>query len=106
MDQIIARDNEDGEKLQDGVNEAIKKGVLPADLTPPTYTNVEGQGKDAGTVADEIIAKLPKEGGCVMVLVGLSGTGKGTTVDKLKAKLPIATTWSNGNVFRSLTCWQ
>jgi len=103
MDQIIARDNEDGEKLQAGVNEAIKKGVLPADLTPPTYTNVEVQGKDAGTVADEIIAQLPKEGGCVMVLVGLSGTGKGTTVDKLKAKLPKATTWSNGNVFRSLT---
>jgi len=37
------------------------------------------------------------------VLQGLSGTGKGTTVDKLKAKLPKAVTWSNGNVFRSLT---
>jgi len=103
MDLIIARDNEDGEKLQAGVNEAIKKGVLPGDLAPPAYTNVEVMGKDAATVADEIIIKLPKEGGCVMILVGLSGTGKGTTVDKLKAKLPNATTWSNGNCFRALT---
>ena len=39
----------------------------------------------------------------VRVLQGLSGTGKGTTVDKLKAKLPKAVAWSNGNVFRSLT---
>merc|ERR1711924_334340 len=41
--------------------------------------------------------------GCVMVLQGLSGTGKGTTVAKLQEKLPKAQTWSNGNVFRSLT---
>ena len=32
--------------------------------------------------------------GCVMTLQGLSGTGKGTTVDKLKEKLPNAQTWS------------
>jgi len=36
-------------------------------------------------------------------LQGLSGTGKGTTVGKLEQKLPRATSWSNGNVFRSLT---
>ncbi len=28
--------------------------------------------------------------GCVVILVGLSGTGKGTTVDKLKAKIILA----------------
>merc|ERR1719450_1821608 len=38
-----------------------------------------------------------------MILVGLSGTGKGTTVDKLKEKVSKAATWSNGNVFRSRT---
>jgi len=103
MDLIIARDNEDGEKLQVGVNEAIKKGVLPGDLPPPTYRLVEVLGKDAATVADEIAEQLPKEGGCVVVLVGLSGTGKGTTVDKLKELRPNATTWSNGNCFRALT---
>merc|ERR1719343_1146066 len=103
MDLIIARDDEDGQKLQVGVDQAIKKGVLPGDRAPPEYKQVEVQGKDAATVADEIIEQLPKEGGCVVVLVGLSGTGKGTTVDKLKAKLPNATTWSNGNCFRALT---
>jgi len=35
-------------------------------------------------------------------LEGLSGTGKGTTVAILKEKLG-ATTWSNGNLFRSVT---
>jgi len=53
-------------------------------------------------VADEIITSLPTTG-CVMILVGLSGTGKGTTVDLLKKKLPKAVTWSNGNIFRALT---
>mmetsp|Transcript_14671 Transcript_14671/g.23309 ORF Transcript_14671/g.23309 Transcript_14671/m.23309 type:complete len:227 (+) Transcript_14671:720-1400(+) len=33
----------------------------------------------------------------------LEGTGKGTTVATLKQKLPQTTTWSNGNIFRSLT---
>eukprot|EP00928_Gymnodinium_smaydae_P058518 TRINITY_DN4171_c0_g1_i1.p2 TRINITY_DN4171_c0_g1~~TRINITY_DN4171_c0_g1_i1.p2 ORF type:complete len:382 (+),score=128.80 TRINITY_DN4171_c0_g1_i1:59-1147(+) len=103
LDQIVARDAEDAEKLQIGVDEAIKKGVLPADLKPPEYTQIDVLGKTADQVADEIIAKLPKEGGCVMILVGLSGTGKGTTVDKMKAKLANASTWSNGNCFRSLT---
>jgi len=100
---IVERDNDDGEKLQAGVDQAVKKGVLPADLTPPTYEQIDVMGKSADQVADEIIAKLPQEGGCVMILVGLSGTGKGTTVDKIKAKIPNASTWSNGNCFRSLT---
>ena len=77
---------------------------------------------EADKVADEIIAALgdgPSKGasdcqwgndslkqlvllvsrhasrGCVMTLQGLSGTGKGTTVDKLKEKLPNAQTWSD-----------
>ena len=41
--------------------------------------------------------------GCVIVMCGLSGTGKGTTVAFLKRLLPNAQTWSNGNIFRSLT---
>jgi len=103
LDDIVKRDAEDAEKLAAGVQQAIDKGVLPGDLPPPAYENVDVLGKTADQVADEILSKLPKEGGCVMILVGLSGTGKGTTVDKLKGKLPNATTWSNGNCFRSLT---
>jgi hypothetical protein len=38
-----------------------------------------------------------------MTLQGLSGVGKGTTVEMLQKKLPKVQTWSNGNIFRSLT---
>jgi len=100
---IMKRDDEDGDKLALGVKQAIEKGVLPGDLPPPEYERIEVLGKSADMVADEIMAKLPKEGGCVVILVGLSGTGKGTTVDKIKAKVSNASTWSNGNCFRSLT---
>jgi len=102
-EETMARDNQDGEKLAAGVAQAIEKGVLPGDLPPPAYEQIEVQGKSANQVAEEIIAKLPKDQGCVVVLVGLSGTGKGTTVDKIKSMVPKAATWSNGNCFRSLT---
>jgi len=103
--EIMQRDKEDGDKLGNGISKAVAKGVLPAkvDVEPNTLVSVSGKSADA--VADEIIAKLgdaPSKG-CVLILQGLSGTGKGTTVAKLKEKLPKAQTWSNGNVFRSLT---
>ena len=68
-------------------------------------TRVDVLGKTADEVADAIVKALGKAAsqGCVLVLQGLSGTGKGTTVAKLQAKLPRATAWSNGNVFRALT---
>jgi len=103
LNDIIDRDKEDGDKLAAGIDQAVQKGVLPGDLEPPEYNQIDVMGKSADQVADEIIAKLPKQGGCVVVLVGLSGTGKGTTVDKIKQKIPNASTWSNGNCFRSLT---
>ena len=84
---------------------AIDKGVLPANVVVEKTTSIDVMGKSADAVAAAIVKKLgnaPQQG-CVMVLQGLSGTGKGTTVEKLKALLPKAVTWSNGNVFRSLT---
>ena len=53
------------------------------------YTKIDVFGKTAPQVADELIGNLGEgfKGG-VLVLVGLSGTGKGTTVDILKKKLP------------------
>eukprot|EP00747_Dinoflagellata_sp_TGD_P164788 gnl/TRDRNA2_/TRDRNA2_185195_c0_seq1.p1 gnl/TRDRNA2_/TRDRNA2_185195_c0~~gnl/TRDRNA2_/TRDRNA2_185195_c0_seq1.p1 ORF type:complete len:326 (+),score=103.12 gnl/TRDRNA2_/TRDRNA2_185195_c0_seq1:58-978(+) len=103
--EIIQRDKEDGDQLQKGIQLAIDKAVLPAKVDVEPITKVCVTGKSAEVIADEIIAALgdaPSKG-CVMTLQGLSGTGKGTTVAMLKEKLPNAQTWSNGNLFRSLT---
>jgi hypothetical protein len=105
LDELLARDNEDGEKLQKGIDMAIDKKVLPAKVDVEKVKVVYGDGKTPDEVTAEVIEALgdaPSKG-CVMTLQGLSGTGKGTTVDMLKAKLPKAQTWSNGNIFRSLT---
>jgi len=103
--EIMQRDKEDGDKLGSGIEKAVAKGVLPAKVDVEPTKKVGVSGKSADAVADEIIAALgdaPSKG-CVLILQGLSGTGKGTTVAKLKEKLPKAQTWSNGNIFRSIT---
>eukprot|EP00954_Amorphochlora_amoebiformis_P003690 286652-Amorphochlora_amoeboformis.AAC.1 len=71
----------------------------------PQSHRIDVIGKSPEEVADEIIEILQDapDKGCVMTLEGLSGTGKGTTVSMLKKKLPNATTWSNGDIFRSIT---
>lgn len=105
MKEIMDRDAEDGEKLAKGIEIAVDKGVLPANIDVEPVNKIIVSGKTADEVADEIIKCLgdaPSKG-CVLILQGLSGTGKGTTVAKLQEKLPNAQTWSNGNVFRSLT---
>ena len=106
---ILDRDNKDAEALKVGIKFAQSKGVLPVQTTPPAYTQVDVRGKDADTVSNEILTKIGESNlakGCVMVLVGLSGTGKGTTVSKMKEEIEKrwkATAWSNGNLFRCLT---
>ncbi|XQJ27669.1 hypothetical protein NXY56_003672 [Leishmania guyanensis] len=102
-EDILKRDNEDAEKLSDGIRIAIRKGILSGkpDVSPVTKLNVVGLS--AQEVTDKIMAALPSKNGNVIVLQGLSGTGKGTTVSKLKDALPKCITWSNGNIFRSYT---
>lgn len=104
MQDILDRDAKDAEALKKGIKYAQDKGVLPQ-LEAAPYKTIDVLGKSASEVADLMIKDMGAKAqeGCVMVLVGLSGTGKGTTVDKLKQKLPKAVTWSNGNVFRCLT---
>ena len=105
MDDILKRDAEDDEKLAAGISMAVQKGVLPANPKLEALNRVDVLGKSAEAVAGEIIRALgdaPSKG-CVLVLQGLSGTGKGTTCTKLQQQLPRCTSWSNGNVFRSLT---
>lgn len=104
-ESIINRDNEDGEKLQKGIDMAIAKGVLAAKVEVEAITKVTVEGKSVDAVGSEIIAALgdAPSRGCVMTLQGGSGTGKGETVKHMKQVVPKAQTWSNGNVFRSLT---
>ena len=105
MEGILARDAEDDSKLAEGIKLAIAKGAVPANVKVEPTMSIDVYGKTADRVCDEIIAALgdaPKRG-CILILQGLSGTGKGTTVAKLQSLLPRASTWSNGNIFRSLT---
>ena len=67
-------------------------------------------GKTPDEVAQSILSSCGEndlEHGTVIVLVGLSGTGKGTTVAELQSSLERrgkqVVCWSNGNVFRSVT---
>mmetsp|Transcript_20650 Transcript_20650/g.47868 ORF Transcript_20650/g.47868 Transcript_20650/m.47868 type:complete len:360 (-) Transcript_20650:113-1192(-) len=105
MEDTISRDQLDDEKLAAGIKLAVDRGVLTANPGNGAYKPIDVYGKSVEQVTDEIIGELKgaEKTGCVVVLVGLSGTGKGTTMARLAKMLPNATTWSNGNVFRSLT---
>jgi len=100
---ILRRDSEDAEKLQKGIQIGIDKRALPANPSVEPYVSIDVFGKSPDEVAEEILAGIPERDGVVIVLCGLSGTGKGTTVTKLSEKLPHTVTWSNGNVFRAVT---
>jgi len=104
-ESIVQRDAEDGVKLQKGIDMAVAKGVLSAEVEVETITKVQVEGKAVDAVGGEIVKALGEapSKGCLMTLQGGSGTGKGETVKFLKKALPNAQTWSNGNVFRSLT---
>jgi len=109
--QIRQRDQEDADKLQKGINLALDKGVLSKDFVPEEYITVNVLGKSAEAVADEILEHVASNAADsnVIVLVGQSGTGKGTTVSTLQDKLvregsaSTVQCWSNGNIFRSVT---
>lgn len=102
---ILKRDADDGEKLAAGIKMAVAKGVLEANPPVENTMKIDVLGKSADQVAGAIMEKLgdAPQKGCILVLQGLSGTGKGTTVANLQAALPKCVSWSNGNVFRSLT---
>mmetsp|Transcript_12681 Transcript_12681/g.15335 ORF Transcript_12681/g.15335 Transcript_12681/m.15335 type:complete len:244 (-) Transcript_12681:959-1690(-) len=101
---ILQRDAEDAEKLQAGIQLGIDRGALET-IDPAPYKEINVLGKTPDEVAETIISDVgdAAESGAVIVLVGLSGTGKGTTVSKLSEKLSNTVTWSNGNIFRSIT---
>jgi hypothetical protein len=120
---IQIRDDEDNDKLKVGIEYAQKKGVIDVNYVPQPYTVIDVYNKTPEEVADTILQYVQDHpephtsnsgdsgGGCdrgyVIVLVGLSGTGKGTTVAQLVTKLQQqeynVITWSNGNIFRCVT---
>ena len=119
-DLTVTRDREDDEKLQKGIDFAKAKGVIDPNFEPEPYVQIDVLGKSPDQVADTILAAVQESNnqngdeaaasggsGKVIVLVGLSGTGKGTTVAQLRHKLETSgsgvVTWSNGNIFRSVT---
>lgn len=110
-DLIIQRDHEDASKLEIGIAFAQNKGVIDPKFVPEPYIPIDVLGKTpdqvAQTVLDHVDKKQASSSGYVIVLVGLSGTGKGTTTSKLRSMLEgkgkVVTTWSNGNVFRCVT---
>jgi hypothetical protein len=76
--QILQRDEEDGQKLQKGIDVAKEKGVIDPNFQAEEYITVDVLGKSPEDVADEILVRVREqegEGG-VVVLCGLSGTGK------------------------------
>ena len=99
---------EDARKLQAGVELSIASGQLARQDAPPAYMSIDVMGKTPDEVCDIILRDMGaavRDSGGIVVLCGLSGTGKGTTVRRLGARLAAgkSTAWSNGNVFRSLT---
>jgi len=112
-DLTIQRDQEDAIKLEKGIEFAKSKGVIDPNYVPEPYVELDVLGKTPSIVADEILAKIKEsdkgtDEGSVIVLCGLSGTGKGTTVAQVRQKLEAeegkkVVTWSNGNIFRSVT---
>lgn len=111
-DLILGRDQEDADKLQVGIDFAKQKGVIDPNFIPEPYVTIDVMGKSPDDVSNEILGYVEErkkehtDAGAVIVICGLSGTGKGTTVAKLSEKLSKdqeVVSWSNGNIFRSVT---
>lgn len=84
-DLTIQRDNEDAVKLEKGIDFAKSKGVIDPNYVPESYVQLDVLGKTPATVADSILEKIKSSGdnkdeGSVIVLCGLSGTGKVSNV--------------------------
>merc|ERR1719424_2645519 len=73
---IIARDQEDADKLQKGIDFAIDKKVIEKDITVEEITKIDVMGKTPQEVADIMLNKMGDDAktGCVMTLQGFSGT--------------------------------
>ena len=80
-----SRDQEDDYKLQAGIDIACEKGIIDPIPVPAPYTQIDVLGKTPEQVADIILETVQQDSsagvdsssdGCLIVLVGLSGTGE------------------------------
>ena len=96
---------EDDTKLAAGIKIGVDRGSIPADPGNAPYVVIDVLGKTPQDVVDVIMNHIGESAnaGALIVLCGLSGTGKGTTAALLSTILPNCITWSNGNIFRSIT---
>jgi hypothetical protein len=78
------RDAEDDDKLLQGIRFAQQKGVIDPAYVPEPYKTIDVLGKTPEQVANTILQQVNNDAkttssGSIIVLVGLSGTGKGTS---------------------------
>jgi len=100
---ILQRDRDDEIKLKEGISTSVQAGVIPYLKVKKTETEIDVLGKTPDDVGKEITAQLPSGDSYLVIVTGLSGTGKGTTVAYLLDKIPNSISWSNGDIFRCLT---
>lgn len=106
-EDLANRDKKDGETLAASIMLGVQQRLLQPCVATPSYEDIDIMKLDAAARANHIIRKLPtvehKVQGCAVILVGTSGTGKGSTVKELLQAIPNAAAWSNGNVLRAIT---
>lgn len=102
---LLLRDQKDRQTLEAGVEYSITQRHLESLAAIPSYTPIIVDGKSVGTIAEEIVGKIEQDGGLngnPLIISGLSGVGKGATVNKLREIIPESVVWSNGTIFRLL----
>ena len=91
-DLLVKRDDQDAEMLKAGIQKGIEQGALRAPDSQPVYNDIDVNAMDADERAAYIASKLPPSTmGCVVILIGKSGTGKETTFKKLQKEPASAT---------------
>lgn len=114
---VTARDEADNANLQKGIDYSVEQGVLDEISEPVPYTKIDVQGLVPADTASIILSAsnldnstVPTDEGSSIIVIGKSGTGKGTTLSELEKMLKQLgqdedkiINWSSGNVFRSYT---
>ena len=123
---IIHHEGEEEHKLAEAIQISIKKNILPSwrkgevgdddddndvivdggEEFAPSYMEIDVIGKTPDAVAEIILSDMEEAAaakGGVVVLCGLPGAGKGSTLAALKSRLPTAIMWGNRNIFKAIT---